>query len=440
MTAAVGSAAPVQRCFRNAGQIYYGDVQERAQVGRPPLLLRHGLGLQVLTARTVLGEPVPWGRYEGAWKQDQITGSGIYRWYDGSVYEGNFLEGRPHGHGKFTWPEGSSYDGMWAQGEMTGQGTFFNKFTGISTHGVFHRNSIRTHEGVWYDIARQREEHRKARLSIGSAGPGVEARMPVVRCNPKELGVRMVEMLHEPTFLVPFILADSSCPLALDELQVPARAEAGPVSAAPLWCLEMGDRGCTPATTVHIAFAAAEKRRRRDVNQIFRSAIREALLSYRPFTLVFADEHGGEPGNPKDPTAAVGSVDDGEEAPSTWSLNEFFDRVSLPLDLFDLRHFDGSGGSEPFLPSERQGWRCSPGDAVTAPVALQQDAAAVLPPLLLPATVHLLNFALVSLRQVDSGLDKEGVRGHVARRFCGCVPLHRVGVIVVCAPPAAEAS
>mmetsp|Transcript_10257 Transcript_10257/g.23111 ORF Transcript_10257/g.23111 Transcript_10257/m.23111 type:complete len:395 (-) Transcript_10257:8-1192(-) len=384
-----------RRCFRNAGQIYFGDVVE-AEDGTCE---RQGLGLQIVTAVTVLGDTVVWGRYKGSWKRDKMTGSGTYRWSDGSVYEGFFVDGRPHGHGKFTWPEGSSYDGMWAEGEMTGQGSFYNAFDGITRMGVFHRNSVRMHDGSCVDLRQRREQHRIERLRIGYSGPGPEATIPVLRCGPSEVSARVSAVLREPPYLVPLVLATSMVPR-----EVPGHS--GSHSAAPLWCLQQGDCGLSGSTTVHLAFAAAEKRRRHDVHEIFRSAIREALLTYRPFALVFGD--GSDGGNPQ--------VE--ESLPPSHSLNEFFDAMSLPQDLFDLRHFQGSGGPDNFLPPDKRGFKCP---------SLAQE----LPPMSAPATVHLLHFVLVSLRRLGRDPTDDEVRSHLTRRFAEHVPLHRVAAIVV---------
>jgi len=419
----MAAAVPDQRCLRNAGQIYYGDTVKSAG----GCLERHGLGLQVFTAKTVRGEQVVWGRYRGAFQKDMLTGSGTQQWSDGSILEATFLDGCAHGHGKFTWPEGSTYDGMWEQGNMTGQGSFFSKFEDKSTSGVFHRNCIRTHDGTWVDVLRCRERQRKAQLLIDPPPSllGTNGRQPlplvVQRCRPEELVAQAATMCKRP--LVPLILAAADCP-------------EGP-SPAPLCCLEAGDRGCTASTSVHLAYAAAEKCRRRDYASLFRNAIREALLTCRTFCLVFGDDPGGED---------VKSLD---EAPNAWSLSEFFDDTSLPPDIFDLRHFNGSGGPNRFLPEDRRGWRCPIAEPSTSEpepttVAASERVATptgetaasrqpTVPPLLAPATVYLLHFALVSLRRLGEGLDDDAIREHVRTRLGGCVPLQCVGVIVVSA-------
>merc|ERR1712216_1037921 len=48
-----------------------------------------------------------------------------------------------------------------------------------------------------------------------------------------------------------------------------------------------------------------------------------------------------------------------------------------------------------------------------------------------PPTAYLLQFALVSLRRLEVGLDDEGIRKHLGRRFAPHVPLQRICVIHV---------
>lgn len=402
----------------NAGQIYYGDVTE----GQDGEIVRHGQGLQINKGVTKDGEPIRLASYEGSWKKGCITGSGVYRWSDGSLYEGSFLDGRLHGVGRLTWPEGSAYDGMWIEGEMTGQGRFDNAFDGITTQGVFCRNSIQQHDGTWVDVHRLRQEHHAAWIRIGALGPGVEADMPLFRCAPENLDSIMSDVLRQN--LVPLILTDRTCP------EAPMRASAGSsssamASASPLWCLEQGARGCTPQSTVYIAYAALEKKRKRDYQQVFRKAIREALLEYRPFVLVFGATEGANP-------------QDGEPLPATWRLPEFFDPFCLPTHLFDLQHFHSSQGVEAFLPSEKMevplrsaANASGPGlgggiakDAVDAPTEASESPQP-------PPTVPVLRFAIVSLGRIEADLDDNGVRTHIGRQFAAHVPLHRMAIVVV---------
>lgn len=403
--------AITKRCFKNAGQIYYGDVVEQDS-GE---CVRHGQGRQIMTAMTVTGEKVILGNYEGAWKQDRMTGVGVYRWSDGSLYEGALVDGKMYGHGKLKWPEGSVYDGMWSHGEMTGQGHFENAFDGTAVQGIFHRNCFKQHDGTWINVKRQREEYRAAWLKVGAMGPKVEASMPLTRCTPEELSTKVASVLRENR--VPLVLAESSV----------ASSSTSPRTAAPLWCLEAMQHGCIPDTTVHVAYVAAEKRRQRDYAQIFQSAICQALLTYRPFALVFGESDD----NPQD----VGLL------PSTWKLTEFFERFSFPSDLFDLDYFHGSGDVEQFLPLDKRGAVCqriptpeSASKVAEDTVANEQstdDPAAAQPPLLDLPPAYLLRFVLVSLRQLVPGQSSAFIRQHIGNRFGQHLPLHRVSAIIV---------
>mmetsp|Transcript_67875 Transcript_67875/g.196432 ORF Transcript_67875/g.196432 Transcript_67875/m.196432 type:complete len:400 (-) Transcript_67875:53-1252(-) len=390
-----------RRCFRVAGQIYYGDVLEDAE-GR---CTRHGQGVQIFTATTVTGEALVWGKYTGGWKKDRMTGSGSYRWSDGSAYEGGMLDGKLHGHGRFTWPEGSWYDGVWCQSEMHGQGSFFNAYDGYPIHGQIVRNCIQMPDGCWVNLANRRAQRRAERLRIGAPPPLPKAvaladehgLVPVAFCrSPQDLGEIAAAVLRGSGSKVPLILADFSCP--------PAGGSYG--SAAPLWCLELGDNGCNPSTTVHMERAVIEKRRKRDHASLFIDAIRESLLTYKPFCLVFGEEE--EEG----------------KLPMTHSLDNFFDPLSLPSDLFDLPHLHAHGALRRFLHPEKR-------DLLAAEVSETETAGESAPPTSPPPVLHLLRFAIVSQRRIPCGVSEDDIRAHVAHRFADHIPIHRVSVLVV---------
>merc|ERR1712070_949914 len=198
-------------------------------------------------------------------------------------------------------------------------------------------------------------------------------------------------------------------------------------SPPPLWCLEEpqaeGSRGCTPQSTVYIAYAALEKKRKRDDQQVFRKAIREALLEYCPFVLVFGATDGANP-------------QDGEPLPATWRLPEFFDSFCLPTHLFDLQHFHSSGGVEAFLPEEEKvplrsaANESGPGLGATAEETADAPAEGGEPPVP-PPVVPILRFAIVWLGRVEANLNDNDVRKHIGRQFATHVPLHRMATIVV---------
>lgn len=397
-----------RRCFTNAGQIYYGDVVENKDGN----CVRHGLGLQISTATTVTNESIVWGRYNGAWKDDRMTGTGAYHWSDGSVYEGGLVDGRPHGTGKLTWPEGSCYEGAWLSGDMNGQGSFFSAFDGFAVHGQFVRNCIRMYNGEWVNVAQRREKSRAACLRIdggpspdsGGPPPTEEALFPVRFCAASEAFAMAMEALKSPPYRVPMVFADTSV----------AEVGGSNGSSVPLWCLETDERGCTPSSTVHLLHAACSKRRKRDYPQLFRDAIQDALLNYRPFCLVFGN-------------GTLGSVLDSEASPlpDVLSLKEFFDRTSLPEDLFDLKHFHSFGMNEYFLPPETRGMKSDQ-------VQIGDDQIdATHPPVSLPPKLFLLRFFMACLQRIPEGAGEEDVRELVIRHCGQHVPLHRVTVLVV---------
>lgn len=419
-----------KRCFRNAGQIYYGEVIE-SEAGDA---VRHGFGRHLVTATTVNGASVTLGRYEGAWRQGKMTGTGVYRWMDGSVYSGFFVDGRPHGHGELKWSEGSEYDGAWRDGEMDGQGRFYDAFNGIAVQGFFKRNCFRRHDGTWTDMRAQRERHRSSWLHIGAVGLSPEAKTRVtLRCAPDALASHVAAALSDN--LVPFVLPGAGCPASNPGSSDCKGSRQG---QAPMWCLE-GDafegQGCTPETTVHVSYVAAERRRNRDHSDIFREALCKALMTCRPFALVFGD--GGA--NPQD----------GESPPPSWQLPTHLGESSLPPDLFDLMHFHASGAAERFLPAEKRAAATKASTATAAPalppvVATpdpgeqggepgEEAAVPTIPPTA-PPLVYLLRFVLVSLRRLPPGAGPEDVRTHLAKRFGEHVPLHRVAAIVVDEP------
>ena len=214
--------------------------------------------------------------------------SGTTTWSDGSTYEGELLNGQPHGKGKLLWPDKSYYDGCWSLGEYHGEGSFYCALDGSALKGTFRRNSFLSRDGKWIDASKLREEQHLRSLRISPAN-SASATVPIIRCTPEEVGAKILAVQREAPFFVPLVLADASCG-----------------EAAPLALLELGDRGCTEATTVHLAHAANEKRRQRDHLQIFRSAMNEAVQTDRPFVLAFGDGAGS--GNPQEERRVVAFV------------------------------------------------------------------------------------------------------------------------------------
>ena len=297
--------------------------------------LRHGLGLQLFTARPPRAEgeeeTIVYGRYQGAWKKGRITGSGTYHWSDGTVYEGYFQDGCPHGYGRIRWPEGTVYDGDWNGGEMHGQGTYICGFQNLESHGIFWRNCLRNHAGQWVSKVQEREDLRQQHLRI-NAYPSTGYVIPVVRCGGKDILSKAIQMSQEPPYLVPFLVATQS---------FDGGPDASLTSPPPLCCAETetgSALGSTFQTSIHIAHVAVEKRRMRHTDPLFQKAIQTALLERRPFSLIWGEDDKPQAlyDHQLEIPTDIWDLENAQAVPQDWSLNYFFDKL-VQLDLHSLR-------------------------------------------------------------------------------------------------------
>lgn len=60
--------------------------------------------------------------YTGDFIKGKMTGYGVIKYRDASVYEGRVLNGKKHGNGKLTYPNGNYYEGNWIQNKKEGFG------------------------------------------------------------------------------------------------------------------------------------------------------------------------------------------------------------------------------------------------------------------------------------------------------------------------------
>lgn len=56
-------------------------------------------------------------RYEGDFKNDQLTGKGLYQWTNGDSYEGDLVNGIQNGHGKYIYKTGTVNEGFFLNGK-----------------------------------------------------------------------------------------------------------------------------------------------------------------------------------------------------------------------------------------------------------------------------------------------------------------------------------
>lgn len=54
--------------------------------------------------------------YEGQFTDNRITGKGVYKWPDGSIYEGEVKDGLRHGYGIYKIDD-ATYEGEWKEGK-----------------------------------------------------------------------------------------------------------------------------------------------------------------------------------------------------------------------------------------------------------------------------------------------------------------------------------
>jgi len=62
--------------------------------------------------------------YDGEFKDNAITGYGVYTWANKDTYEGTLLNGRMHGKGLYKWLDGGEYYGEYVNGLKEGKGRF----------------------------------------------------------------------------------------------------------------------------------------------------------------------------------------------------------------------------------------------------------------------------------------------------------------------------
>ena len=80
-------------------------------------------------------------RYEGAFADDYMEGSGIYVWgakslFAGDRYEGELARDKRNGYGVYTWASGDSYAGPWKDDAIAGRATpmMLNSFRATNAH------------------------------------------------------------------------------------------------------------------------------------------------------------------------------------------------------------------------------------------------------------------------------------------------------------------
>jgi len=345
----------LKKCFRVGTQTYYGDCK-LGYGARKGMFVRHGYGRQVnaavtpagykLSTTTITYETSVMGVYEGNWEDDVMSGQGVYSWSDGSSYDGAFVNGKMHGPGRFMWPDGSTYEGTWHSGQMTGHGRLDYRFDGSFWQGRFQRDAFQKHDGKWVDVWQQTRgiERKQIFDQDTQASPSVK------RCACGEMYARQPQqnVLFEQTRrlaetiaaaqnqgFIPFIIAEDS------------------LQSCVLKCMTKAELGDHSTQSVSVRMVAIAKRRKRDFNGMFHSAIQTSLQTGTLFTLVFEDD---------DEVCGLLAKEDNRwfdrqpattppqnELPEEWQLRDFYHPATFPPEILHPMMFNGRLMSKLFL-------------------------------------------------------------------------------------------
>ena len=79
--------------------------------------------------------------YEGEWKEDKINGKGKLTIPNKGTYEGDFENGEKEGQGKYTFSNGDTYYGEFLDNQFNGQGTY--TINGKSYTGTWKNNEYK---------------------------------------------------------------------------------------------------------------------------------------------------------------------------------------------------------------------------------------------------------------------------------------------------------
>ena len=76
-------------------------------------------------------------KYEGEFKNNEITGYGYLIYENKQTYKGNLVDGKKEGKGKYIWPDGSEYEGEYKNDIREGEGSL-KWANGLIFKGKFH--------------------------------------------------------------------------------------------------------------------------------------------------------------------------------------------------------------------------------------------------------------------------------------------------------------
>lgn len=134
------------------GDIYIGEIVNGC---------RHGHGIMSYAATGDV--------YEGYFQNDEITGSGTFKYANGDVYVGSFINSLKHGQGTFTYANGNSYVGNFENDVRSGKGVF--KWASGASYDGYFKDDLKDGYGVMiYESGDRYEGYFKEDMRDGEKG------------------------------------------------------------------------------------------------------------------------------------------------------------------------------------------------------------------------------------------------------------------------------
>jgi len=163
---------------------------------------------------------------------------------------------------------------------------------------------------------------------------------------------------------------------------------------------------------------ALAKRRQRDYCDVFYQSIKTALEHGEWFTIVYDAVSEENPQAGTDDNTVSGLL------PDEWRLEHFFDKRCLPLEVFDLKLFNGRRMSQFYLPPEpkAEGDAGADADDDTLNTPQMEDEQEVF---------HSLRSCIVMLGRIAAEMSDSEVRAGIIAQYGTHVPLHRAQIILL---------
>ena len=102
-------------------------------------------------------------KYEGEFKNNEITGYGYLIYENKQTYNGNLVDGKKEGKGKYIWPDGSEYEGEYKNDIREGEGSF-KWANGLIFKGKFHNGRPEGKGKLYSKNSIKDVEYRKGKI------------------------------------------------------------------------------------------------------------------------------------------------------------------------------------------------------------------------------------------------------------------------------------